>query len=98
MIGFAFRDLGLLPTQWKAVARRAKQAGKTTPEYLRLLIEEDLLAGKSFDDLLRPIRRDFKKSGVTEAALDQIISRGRRGGTSKRQRAEGTGLEPRARR
>lgn len=37
------------------------------------LIEQDLLAEKSFDELLHPIRRDFQKSGVTEAKLDAIV-------------------------
>ena len=63
------------------------QTGKTTPEYLRLLIEQDLLAGKTFDDILRPVRRDFKKSGITEAELDRIVSRARRDTVGTRHKA-----------
>ena len=84
MIAFASQDLGLGPAQWKAVARKAKRAGKTTPEYLRLLVEQDLLAEKSFDELLRPIRRDFRKSGITEGGLDLIVSRARQRKATKR--------------
>ena len=63
------------------------QAGKTTPEYLRLLIEQDLLAGRTFDEILSPIRRDFRRGGVTEAKLDLIVSRARRGRAGTRQKA-----------
>lgn len=77
MIAFASEDLGLRAAQWRAVARKAKLSGKTMPQYLRELIEQDLMASKSFDEILRPVRRDFKKHGITEAQLDSIVRRGR---------------------
>lgn len=88
MIAFASQDLGLAPSQWKAVARKAMAAGKTIPEYLRLLIEADLLAGKTFDEILRPVRRNFRKSGTTEAQLDRVVSRARRLASSRGGSAE----------
>jgi hypothetical protein len=78
MVALTFHDIGLPPTQLKALARKAKRAGKTPAEYLRLLVEQDLLAGKSFDEILRPIRQDFQKSGVTETQLEAIVRRARR--------------------
>jgi len=83
MIAFAYEDLGLHAGQRKALARKATREGKATPQYLRLLIEQDLLSEMPFDDILRPIRRDFKKSGVTQAKLDQIVRRGRAVALSK---------------
>ncbi|HEY2584436.1 MAG TPA: hypothetical protein VGI81_01580 [Tepidisphaeraceae bacterium] len=87
MIAFASQDLGLRPAQWKEVERKARQAGKTTPEYLRLLIEQDLLAEKTFEEILRPVRRDFKKSGITETELDAIVSRARHRPAGARRKA-----------
>ena len=78
MSSLSFQDLKLRPAQWRAVEKRARNAGKTPPEYVRSLIERELLAGKSFDDMLRPIRDDFRRSGITPDQLDQIVRRARR--------------------
>lgn len=74
-----FEAIGLQPVQWKAVEKRAKQAGTSPVEYVRGLIEQDLLADRSFDEILRPFRRDIKRAGVTERKLDEIVDRARRG-------------------
>ena len=77
MSSLSLQDIGLKPTQMKAVIRRAKKAGKTAPEYVRSLVERDLNAGDSFDMILKPIREGFKKSGVTEDELDDLVNRAR---------------------
>ena len=74
----AFPDIGLMPAQVKAVARRARQADQTPAEYLRSLVERDLAAGDTFDEVLRPVRDGFKKSGVTEDELDALVTRARK--------------------
>jgi hypothetical protein len=73
----SFYQIELPRTQLKAMARKAKLVGKAAPEYVRLLIEQDLLADKSFDEILRPIRQDFLKSGTTESQLDTMVRRAR---------------------
>jgi len=73
----SLQDIGLAPAQLKAVEKKAKYAGKTAPEYVRSLVERDLLADKSFDEILRPVRDDFRKSGTTERQLDEIVDRAR---------------------
>jgi hypothetical protein len=78
MAALSFHDIGLPPTHLKAMARKAKLVGKTAPEYVRLLIEQDLLADKSFDEILRPIRQDVLKSGLRESQLDAMVKRARR--------------------
>jgi hypothetical protein len=78
MSSVSFTDIGLKPAQVKAVAKRAKQVGKSPSEYLRSLVERDLLIGRSFDEILRPIREGFAKSGVTEDELDVLVTRARR--------------------
>jgi hypothetical protein len=68
---------GLTAAKFKAVQKKARNLGKTAPQYVRALIDQDLLADQSLDELLRPIREDFRKSGVTEKQLDQIVERAR---------------------
>lgn len=70
----------------KAVERKVRHEGKTAQEYVRALIERDLLADKTFDEILRPIRADFQRSGITEAQLDKIIERGRTAGRARTRR------------
>lgn len=71
------QDLGLNTTLARAVRRRARNEGMTLAQYVRWLIERDLLADKNFDDILKPIRADFRKSGLNEARLDEIVERAR---------------------
>jgi hypothetical protein len=78
MSTLSFRHIGLRPAQLKAVEKKAKRAGQTAPEYVRSLVERDLLADKSFDEILRPIREDIRKNGTTERELDEIVDRARR--------------------
>ena len=40
-----------------------------------MLIERDLLADGTFDEILKPVRDDFRKSGINEAELDAIVER-----------------------
>jgi hypothetical protein len=97
MSSLSFTDIGLKPAQVKAVAKRAKAAGKTPTEYLRSLVERDLFAGGSFDDVLRPIREGFKKAGVTENELDTLVMRARKDLTAQRFFPSERRMHPRSR-
>jgi hypothetical protein len=85
MTASTLQTLGLKPATLRAVERNAKRSGKTTPQYVRYLIERGVLADQSFDEILRPIRADVKKKGLTEEQVDQIVGRARRA-TSRRRR------------
>jgi hypothetical protein len=74
----SFPDIGLKPAQARAATRRAKQEGKTPSEYLRSLVERDLRAGGSFDEVLKPLRAAFAKGGMTEEQLDRAVTSARR--------------------
>ncbi len=87
------QDIGLKPTQMKAVIRRAKKAGKTATEYVRSLVERDLNAGDSFDEILKPIRDGFKKSGVTGDELDEMVNRARMARQKRPRRRAGRSFE-----
>lgn len=77
MTPLLLQEIGLKPAHLKALQRKARDAGKTAPEYVRSLIERDLLSDKSIDEILRPVRKDFQKAGVTESQLDAIVERAR---------------------
>ena len=72
----------------RTLEAKARNAGMTGPEYVRSLVERDLLADKTFDEIVRPDRADVRKRGVTEAQLDQIVERARSAApAAKRRRA-----------
>jgi hypothetical protein len=70
-------DIGLKPAQVKAVQRKARRQGKSAPEYLRALVERDLLADQPFDAILKPVRDDFRRSGITPEQLDKVVDAAR---------------------
>jgi hypothetical protein len=71
-------DVELSPKTFRAVRSKAKRAGKTPGEYVKFLIERDMLADRTFDEILRPFRKDVKASGLTPAKLDEIVDRARK--------------------
>ena len=87
MSSLSLRDIGLGSAQVRAVAKRARQQGKSPSEYLRALVERDLIAASSFDEVLRPIRAGFARSGVTQDQLDAIVSRARKNIRARPKRA-----------
>jgi hypothetical protein len=80
-------DIGLGPALLEAVERKARRAGTTAREYVRALIERDLLADQSFDEILRPVRGDFQAAGVTEKQLDRLVESARNATRPKPRRA-----------
>lgn len=84
MSNLSVQDLGLRPAQLKALDSKAKRHGKTAQAYVRSLVERDLLADKPFDEIVKPIREDFRRAGVTEAQLDAIVDRARRATSTRR--------------
>jgi hypothetical protein len=86
MSTLSFPKIGLNRAQLRAAARRAKEKGKTPSEYLRALVERDLLAGRSFDEVLRPFQSAFATGGMSEAELDGIVAAARRDLVSDRRK------------
>ncbi len=68
---------GIQPETLKALNKRAQQRGKTPSDYVRELIEIDLLASRPFAEILVPIREDFRKSGMSENEFDALIEKER---------------------
>src|SRR2546430_17595927 len=57
----------------RALTERAQEQGKTPADYVRELIEADILASRPLAEILAPIREDFVKSGMTEDEFDALI-------------------------
>jgi len=71
-----------------ALNAKSGRVGKTVEEYLRSLIEADVLSDKPFSEILEPIRQSFDQSGLSEEELDALFENAReavyREGTGKK--------------
>lgn len=50
---------------FKALGELAQQKGKSPADFVREMIEAEVWAAHSFDEVLAPIRQGFKESGMT---------------------------------
>jgi hypothetical protein len=80
------KALGLKPAKLKLVEKKARQSGKSPREYVRNLIDRDLLTAQWLDDVLRPVRQTSKKNGITEAEVDELVKEARLAHLQKTQR------------
>lgn len=61
-----------------ALEQRARERGcSDVTKYVQSLIETDLLAAKSFDEILLPIRKTFQESGASEGELESLFEESR---------------------
>jgi hypothetical protein len=61
-----------------ALEQRARERGYSdVTKYVERLITTDLLADKSFDEILAPIRKTFQESGMAEAELETLFEEAR---------------------
>jgi hypothetical protein len=57
-----------------ALEQRARERGcSDVGKYVEQLITTDLLAAKSFDEILAPIRKTFQKSGMSEDDMESLF-------------------------
>lgn len=68
-----------VPDETKSdLERRARARGYTdVSKYIERLISTDLLAAKSFDEILAPIRQMFQESGVSDGELESLFEEAR---------------------
>lgn len=62
----------------EAIGELSRSKGKSAEEYLRTLIEAEVLSEQTFAEILAPIREGFRKSGMTELQLDALFEEARR--------------------
>jgi hypothetical protein len=61
-----------------AIEQLSRSKGKSAEEYLRTLIEAEILSEQSFTQILAPIRQSFRESGMTEGQLDALFEDARK--------------------
>ena len=64
---------GLPPGTKEMLSEIGKRSGQSAEEYLRTVIETELLSQKTFAEILAPIRKDFRDNEMTEDELDEIV-------------------------
>jgi hypothetical protein len=69
--------------RYKIVARKARALGKSPEQYLESLIDA---ANMTLDEILAPVREDFRRSGMTEDDLDAIVTDARKAIHAKKRR------------
>jgi predicted DNA-binding protein len=68
-----------LPEGTREALRQLSQSkGKSAEEYLRTLIEAEILSQQTFAEILAPIREGFRKSGMTDEQLDALFKEARK--------------------
>jgi hypothetical protein len=61
-----------------ALEQRVRERGFTdAKQYIERLIHTDLLAAKSFDEILAPIRKTFQESDMSEDELEKLFEEAR---------------------
>ena len=75
------------------LVERAGQLGMTPRQYVKHLVSEDLAIARearttSFAQLMRPVRTEFERSGMSERELGELVGRAR---TSYRRQTKRTG-------
>jgi hypothetical protein len=72
-----------------ALEQRARERGcSDVTKYVERLITTDLLAAKSFDEILAPIRKAFQASGMSEDEGDVLFEEAREEVEQERKAAE----------
>jgi len=61
-----------------ALEQRARERGYSdVSKYVERLISTDLLAAKSFDEILAPIRQTFQESSVSDGEMEALFEEAR---------------------
>lgn len=58
---------------FKALDEIAQQNGKSPADFVREMIEVEVLAAKPFDEILAPIRQGFAESGMTGEEAEAFL-------------------------
>jgi hypothetical protein len=73
------RGLGLGKQKMIALTAKAKRLGLTPSRYVRQLVEDDLAIendaqSMTLAQIMAPVRKEFRESGMTEKELDAIVN------------------------
>jgi hypothetical protein len=84
-------SITLAPETEQKLRERAAQAGQTVEGFIRQLVEREVLgpndseapqpnaapAGKTFDEVFAPLRKEVEESGITDEELDSLLEQAR---------------------
>ncbi len=62
-----------------ALEQIGRERGKSAEELVREMIQAEIQAASSFDEILAPIRQGFKESGLSEEEIDELFKETREG-------------------
>ena len=79
MPGMSTHAVTLEEKYFRVVKEKARALGKTPEQYLQALIDAD---SRSFDDILKPVRRGFDK--MSDKETDSLIERAQKFARRKR--------------
>lgn len=71
--------LELKPEIEEALERKAKASGFAVNVYLEKLIQKEVGAEKTIDEILAPFRREVEESGISDDELDALVEEAREG-------------------
>ncbi len=67
-----------LPTETiQALSVIAKEKGKTAEEYVRDMVDTEILAAKPFAEILAPMQQGFTESGMAEEEITALFEQAR---------------------
>ena len=67
-------EISGLPTGTKAALEQvARSDGKSGEEFVRTLIQAEILSRRPYSEILAPIRKSFKETDMTEDDFDALI-------------------------
>jgi plasmid stability protein len=84
-------SITLPPETEQKLRERAARAGQTVEDFLRQLVEREVLetngsqapeagtapAGKTFDEIFAPLRKEVEASGIGDEELDRLLEQAR---------------------
>lgn len=76
------------PETVQALVKIAQQRGKQPEAFILDLLEVEILAAQSFDEIAAPIRADFHRSGMTEEEFDELIEQARQANWEENQKGK----------
>lgn len=65
--------ISLSPEVESELQKRAAANGQDATEYIRAIVEKELLAPPTVDELLAPFRRQVEESQMTDDELDAFV-------------------------
>lgn len=84
--------IDLSPDEERRLQERASQLGQDLTAYLHTIIRENLeppsASTRTFAEILAPVHDDFRRSGMTEGELDELIEEAIHESRAERRRGE----------